>query len=211
MELRLALYSDQQPPSTDPIDEVVRGWLPASGGRIGYLPSSPDRERAWFRPIEAYYGRYGLSLHFFGLEDEFDPSRMGDLFACHAIHLTGGNTFRFLYWLRVRGLMDDLCRYAAEGGVLVGISAGAILMTPDIGSSSLCGDAPYPGLESTVGLGLVDFAVVPHFDGSAEADLAAYSKEFAGAVYTIPDGGAVLVEGAEVTAMGGARKATGRS
>ena len=46
---------------------------------------------------------------------------------CDAIHLTGGNTFQFSYWLRERGLDAELKRYAKAGGVLIGVSAGAIL------------------------------------------------------------------------------------
>jgi hypothetical protein len=41
--------------------------------------------------------------------------------------------------------------------VLIGVSAGAILMTPSVNSARLCGDA---------GLGLVDFHIWPHFDSA---------------------------------------------
>lgn len=201
--LRLALYSDQRPPLTDPIDDVVRSWLP-KGGTVGYLPSSPDRDRAWFEPRQAYYERLGLKLRFFGVEDEHRPEERKDLFACDAIHLTGGNTFRFLYWLRERGLMDDLRHYAQKDGMLIGVSAGAILMTPEVGSSLLCGDGPYRGIDGGAGLGLVDFAFVPHFDGSIEMTnaLIAFSQTFDGDVYAVPDGGGIGVEGERLVRVG---------
>jgi dipeptidase E len=143
-------------------------------------------------------------LEFFGLETEFEPSRNAGLFACDAIHLTGGNTFQFLYWLRQRGLVSDLQRYVAKGGILIGVSAGAILMTPDISSSSLCGDEPYPGLDDFTGLSLVDFAVYPHYDGSASAAeaLHRFSSTFNGPVYGIPDGGGIVVDGAHLEFIG---------
>ena len=93
-----------------------------------------------------------------------------------------------------------LKEFFASGGVLIGVSAGAILMTPDTSTSSLCGDEPYPGLEDLSGLGLVDFAVVPHFDGSAkaESDLHDYASAFGGTVYAIHDGGGIVVDGESV-------------
>jgi dipeptidase E len=191
---RLVLYSDQIPPITDPIDAAFLRWL-RPGDTIGYVPSAPDPERVWFTPRQAYYARYGLDLRFFGLEDEYDPAQRAALLACDAIHLTGGNTFRFLYWLRERGLDADLHRYALDGGVLLGVSAGAILMTPDIRTSLLCGDTLYPGLTDFTGLALVDFAVVPHVTEVA----------LPGPAYAIPDGAGIVIDGDCIELFGGVR------
>jgi dipeptidase E len=58
--------------------------------------------------------------------------------------------------------VDVLRQYVARGGVLIRVSAGAILMTPDIRTTLLCGDTlPAEEIEPR-GLGLVDFAFVPH-------------------------------------------------
>ncbi len=192
MTRRLFLYSDQ-------IDERLAAKLP-KGATVGYLPSSPDPERAWFRPCVEFYERLGLRLKFFGLETEFEPG--SDLFACDAIHLTGGNTFRFLHWLRERGLIEGLRRYE---GVLIGVSAGAILMTPDVSTSYLCGDEPFPGLNDLSGLGLVDFAFAPHCDGN-QPDVLAYARSFPGDVYAVPDGGRIEVDGTRIELFGPASK-----
>ena len=205
--MKLALYSDQIPPLTDAMDAQVMSLLPPSP-RIGYLPSSPDRDRAWFRQVEAYYGRYGAALAFFGVEDDFDSARLPDLFESDAIHLTGGNTFQFAYWLRQRGLFDPLREFAERGGMLIGVSAGAILMTPDISTSSLCGDQPYPGLASMSGLRLVDFHVVPHVGEDLDA-LKGYSAHVSGTVLGIPDGAGVLVTDHQLTWFCDVRSAQG--
>jgi dipeptidase E len=198
---RLALYSDQISRRTGLVDERVRAWLPANA-TIAYLPSSPDPDRLWFRAREAHYGRYAYSLRFFGLEHEFDPSASDALFACEAVHLAGGNTFRFLYWLRERGLIEPLRKYAAHGGVLIGVSAGAILMTRDIRTAFACGDALYPGVTDFEGLALVDFAVVPHYDEIVAARLAESVGRFDGPIYGIPDGSAIVVDSDQVDLMG---------
>lgn len=179
------------------MDEVVRGWLPASG-IVGFLPSSPDPDRFWFEPRRAYYGEHGLELRYFGLEDEFDEARLPELFGCDAIHLSGGNTFQFNHWLRERGLADRLRKYVADGGVLIGVSAGAILMTPEVSSSLLCGDVPYRGQSGGPGLGLVDFAVVPHI-GAPNPEVERFARGFGGPVYLLPDDGSILVEDDQVT------------
>lgn len=205
MPLRLVLYSDQIVGVTDAIDERLFAMLPPSP-TIGYLPSSPDSDRIWFSGREAYYARYGARLSFHGLEEEFEPGRLDTLFASDAIHLTGGNAFRFLYWLRERGLLNRLRAFAQTGGVLSGVSAGAILMTPDIASSALCGDTPYPGLEDCMGLGLVDFAVVPHHSG-LEAAVRIFSMTFPGTVYGVPDGAGIVIENGRTELIGEIRAA----
>jgi len=193
--LRLAFYSDLETESNSLVDERVLEWLPASG-TVGYIPSSPDRARVWFQTCADHYERYGISLKYFGLEDEYDPAKRDELLACDAIHLSGGNTYRFLYWLHTRDLFHALRKYVHEGGVLIGVSAGAILMTPDIRTSSICGDTLYPGLNDFAGLSLVDFAVVPHYDGSEsmESAMAEFSRGFPGHVYPLPDGAGIIVD-----------------
>jgi len=198
---KLALYSDQIPGITDAIDDRIREWLVGTPGRIGYLPSSPDPERSWFQDRSAYYARLGFSLSYFGLEEEFDPSHLTDLLACDAIHMTGGNTFQFLYWLRERGMLPMLQDYVAGGRVLIGVSAGAILMTSEIGTSLLCGDVRYRGIDGGPALNLVDFAYAPHFDGSRE-EVTKFSHTFPGPVYAVKDGGGIIVEDDQIEAIG---------
>ena len=166
---KLALYSNQYSPETDHIDEALLRWLPRNAS-IGYLPSGPDPHRDWFNHQAPYYGRYGFTMTYFGLQEEFDDSRLPELFGSDAIHLTGGNTFQFLHWLRERGLIDRIRAYVHDGGVLIGASAGSIIMTPDVATAFLCGDEPYEGMSSGAAIGLVDFEMVPHYDGS-EAQL----------------------------------------
>jgi len=199
---KLVLYSDQLVPDTDAIDRRLLSLVGTRGRRVGYIPSQPDRERRWFAPRVAYYARLGLAIEvYFGLEDDYAPGDLSRLLSCDAIHLAGGNTFRFLHWLRSRGMIHVLRDYVAGGGVLIGVSAGAILMTPNIGTAALCvGDDPYPGLDDLSGLSLVDFEFLPHFDGSpsATAELLAHSKTAAGRVYACRDGGGIVVDGDDI-------------
>jgi len=54
-------------------------------------------------------------------------------------------------------MKDRLIEYARSGGTLIGVSAGAIIMSPNIESSALCGDTNLIGLSEMSGLSLFPF------------------------------------------------------
>ncbi|HEX3852351.1 MAG TPA: Type 1 glutamine amidotransferase-like domain-containing protein [Polyangiaceae bacterium] len=208
MAPKLLMYSNQSLPHSDPLDARLLQFL-APGTSVGYIPASPDRARRFFSGFARHYERLGIALQFFGLEDEFQPEQLAQLLQLEAIHLSGGNTFRFLHWLRARNLVPELQKYVAQGGVLIGVSAGAILMTRDIRSAAICGDAPYPAPSDpshsdATGLGLLDFVVLPHFDGSPaqRAELARLGNELGSVAYGVPDGSGIVVDGSHVEPVG---------
>ena len=61
---------------------------------------------------------------------------LSELLKSDLIFLGGGNTFYFLKHLKSTGLIDELKTFAANGGVLCGLSAGAIIMTPHVHTAS---------------------------------------------------------------------------
>ena len=165
MAPNLVLYSDQIAPQSDALGARLVELLPRHA-RIGYLPAGLQRAPAWFRIRTRHYARYAYSLTYFGLEADFDASRIDEVVGCEAIHLSCGNTFRFMHWLRVRGLNHVLKRFAWRGGLLIGVSAGAVISTRNIGTAAPCGDPRYPGTADDHGLGLVSFGFFPHFASS---------------------------------------------
>jgi dipeptidase E len=202
---RLVLYSDQILPETEKVDHELAALLGKSNPRIGYIPSSADPQRKYYEERRVYYARLGMTLSsYFELDEAYDPNRLEALLACDAIHLTGGNTYYFLHWLRKRGMLAPLRQYVARGGVLIGVSAGAILMTPDIATAALCGDEPLDGETDLAALDLVDFAFVPHF-GEIPSDLVvlqAYSRSCQVVVYACRDGDGIVVEDDQVKCIG---------
>jgi dipeptidase E len=202
---KLVLYSDQIPSVTDKIDKELVTILGKSNPIIGYIPSAADPQRKYFSQRQEYYSRQGMDLKvYFELDKEFHPNLLESLLSCDAIHLSGGNTYYFLHWLRKRKMLLPLRRYVKKGGVLIGVSAGSILMTPDISTSALCGDEPIEGENDTVALNLVDFAFVPHF-GSIPSDLVAlreYSRVHRTAVYACRDSDGIVVIDDDVKCVG---------
>lgn len=172
---------------------------------IGYISSCPDPARAFYNRSREYYARMGANLTpYFDLESGFDRSILEAVLTADAIHLSGGNTFRFYYWIMQRGLRPRLLDYACSGKVIVGVSAGAIIMTPDISYSEFCGDCNEVGLEDFKGLGLVDFCFVPHLqkqDKTVE-EIVKRSRRDRNRVIAASDFDWIVIDDSEITIYG---------
>ena len=111
---RLVLYSDQILPDTEPVDRELAALLGKTNPTIGYIPSGPDPQREYYEERRAYYAGLGITMSaFFELREAYDPSQLEALLACDAIHLSGGNTYGFLHWLRERDMLAPLRQYVA--------------------------------------------------------------------------------------------------
>jgi dipeptidase E len=210
---RLVLYSDQIPPLTDEIDRELRSLFGKTKPRIGFIPSASDTERKYFNDRKAFYSRLGMNLAvYFDLGIEWNPRYLDLLRGCDGIHLSGGNTYSFLIWLRRRNMVDFLIDYVEKGGVLIGVSAGSILMTPDISTSAVCGDEVPEGMIDFAGLGLVDFSFLPHFGDIAVTldDVKRYSQEKLTRVYAAKDSGGIVVIDNDVKCIGDVIEVDGR-
>jgi dipeptidase E len=143
---------------------------------------------------------------YFELDKEYQPGLLDSLLSCDAIHLSGGDTYYFLHWLRQRQLLEPLHRYVNQGGVLVGVSAGSILMSPDISVVHLYRDEPVTSSTDLSSLSLVDFAFVPHFGSrrtpTIMSSLQEYSRDHQIVVYACEDSGGIVVVDDDVTCVG---------
>ncbi len=206
---KLVLYSDQIPPLTNKIDNELKTLFNKANPRVGFIPSSSDPERKYYRDRKAFYYQLGIDLDvYFELDKEFHPELLEPLLECDAIHLSGGNTYYFLYWIRRRNMMDTLVQYVARGGILIGVSAGSILMTPDITTSSLSGDEIIEGETDFSGMGLVNFAFVPHFGDRPTSleDIKKFSQDKQLVVYAARDSGGIIVTEDNVNCIGDVSK-----
>jgi dipeptidase E len=76
-----------------------------------------------------------------------------------ALLVGGGDALYLCYWMRQSGLADLLP--SLREAVYVGLSAGSMVMTPNVGEEFV-GWKPPTGSDSA--LGLVDFSLFPHLD-----------------------------------------------
>ena len=74
--------------------------------------------------------------------------------------VNGGDPLYLCYWMRQSGLADLLSELGRET-VYVGLSAGSMVMTPNIGEDFVGWKSPTGGDRT---LGMVDFSIFPHLD-----------------------------------------------
>ena len=160
--MKLILLSEQNHLTIEDVKTQLISLIGKSNSTIGYISSCPDPSRKFYNERKEYYAQFGSSLTpYVDLETEFDSKKIDLVFQADAIHLSGGNTYRFFHWIIKRGLRERLRKYA-QSKVIIGLSAGAIIMTPDISYSNFCGDRNEVGLKEFKGLALANFNFVPH-------------------------------------------------
>jgi dipeptidase E len=117
--------------------------------------------------------------------------------------VNGGDALYLSYWMRQSGLADLLPSLRA---VYVGLSAGSMVMAPNIGEDFVGWTPPNGGDET---LGLVDFAMFPHLDHemlpeNTMANAEKWAAGLQGPAYAIDDQTAIkVIDGAvEVVSEG---------
>ena len=106
--------------------------------------------------------------------------------------VSGGDALYLYHWMRQSGLADLLPSLKA---VYVGMSAGSMVMAPNIGEFFVGWTAP-TGSDET--LGLVDFAIFPHLDhemlpGNTMAAAESWAAGIQAPAYAIDDQTAIKV------------------
>ncbi|MCM3704702.1 MULTISPECIES: Type 1 glutamine amidotransferase-like domain-containing protein [Cytobacillus] len=114
-----------------------------------------------------------------------------------ALLVSGGDALYLCHWMRKSGLADLL---PSLNSVYVGMSAGSMVMAPNIGDFFVGWDPPNGGDET---LGLVDFAMFPHLDHkmlpyNTMANAEKWAAEMKGPAYAIDDHTAIKVIDGEI-------------
>ena len=84
-----------------------------------------------------------------------------------AVYLTGGNTYEFLDYARDVGLFELLREFEADGGIIIGESAGSIILSPDISTAAVPSGDPDEntvGLEDLRGMDRIPYHISPHYE-----------------------------------------------
>lgn len=200
--MRAVLHSDQSATAAAAIDRTV--LAPNGGGpAISYIASKTDPERKYFLRKVGYYASIGITdVRYFDFDEEYAENMRAEIFKRPILHLAGGSTSHFLASLRRRNALDNLRRFSDSGGILVGVSAGAILLGPDICIAGLCGDDVYG---ETSGIGLAPFSFLPHFkyDPVSVKAVSEFSRNKKRRVFACEDGGGIVIDGDRIDRFGG--------
>lgn len=158
--------------------EKLKTMIPK--GKIGYIPNALDFSNADVERRERHIERdmnslreLGLEVelldlkNFFGKKDKL-KKKVEDI---GAVFVSGGNTFILRQAMKISGL-DEILIEMKENNVdflYAGYSAGGCVLAPSFRNYSIVdnsNDFPYEEIQETIwdGLGLVDFALMPHFE-----------------------------------------------
>lgn len=181
------------------ISARIESDIVRAGGQIAYISASVTPGSIPF--FEATQHEYAAMNSLFSV-DYFDSTvDPVELQAYGVWHFSGGNSFDFINRIDRAGFGEHIYHHLEGYGLIVGVSAGAIVLTPSLGTSRLAGDA---GHGSRQGLGIVDFEFYPHYSRTAVEDekIYRYARETSAIIFACSDSDGMRVSGEEIKTFG---------
>lgn len=109
------------------------------------------------------------------------------------IYVCGGNTFHLLDKVRNTGFDKIIKQFIEEGKIYVGVSAGSIIMGPNI-QIAILGDKDECGIKDFTGLNLTNIAVSPHTNTKEDVDrVNAFAEQIGYKILPLTDNQALLI------------------
>ena len=176
--------------------------------KVALIPTAgyPVIKQEYIQAAIAAFGELGMAVDIIDLKEE-DEQTLGDkLRAFDVIYVNGGSSYWLLHWARKSGFDNVIRRLLDQGKVYVGVSAGSIITGPDIKEMTTSENTL--GMDDTIGLGLVEFGISPHYSTDDPRDLASRSTSIGYPVVALPDHQAVLVNGEECRIIGDGPRVT---
>lgn len=197
--------------------EIVDGFKKLLGKdpkglKCAFIPTAADpEENKWFvDTARAEILDLGMELVEVDLKDPNQSAIKEKLEQAKVIYVNGGNTFYLLDWIRKSGLRVYLKDLLEKRKVYVGVSAGSVIVGPDIEISGWgpTGDPNVINLEDTTGLNFISFAISPHFTESERIILQQKVGEVGYPVIALTDEQAMFIDGENQVLLGEGEKIT---
>ena len=177
---------------------------------VTFVPSHSlaDGDEVYYYEYVKYYKKFKFhGFFYFPVDRPFTEQMAKRALNSDIIYLSGGNTFYFLYHLKKSGFLNMLKTYVATGGVLAGLSAGAIIMTPSIGTAMIPAfdaDENIVKIKNLRSLGVSSFEFFPHYVNSKRYNdpLKSYSSKIKNPLFACPDGSGIIFKNDTLTFFG---------
>lgn len=159
-----------------------------------YIPAGLDGAKEEFKQFKKDFKAIGVKkTNFLALENE-TPSRAKEKISqAEIVFLGGGNTFYFYSQITKNKLKTAFINHVKKGRLLIGLSAGGIIMTPtlmmacypDIDADELSGE-----VDHFKSLGFTKFEICPHYRNAKKMNLnlMTYTALYPYPVYGLRDG-----------------------
>jgi dipeptidase E len=176
--------------------------------KLTFIPSSTYDADVDYRYFVDEFSNLGISkFMLFNVDIPFTKTMLSEVLKSDLIFLGGGNTFYFLKHLRAAGMFNHLEKFLKKGGVLCGMSAGAICLTPHVHTASFPhfdrDENPFDMKNLNAGR-FVNFEFFPHYKNSKryESEMLHYSKKTNIPLFAVADGGGIVVEDEQISFVG---------
>lgn len=207
--MKIILYSGGQEPNNRRLHEALAQLAGKKKNKsFTYIPVWSDSAETYFKRAIRRYSAVGFKkFTMLPIDQKINPTQLKKALKSDVIYLAGGNTFYFLYHLKKNKLIPALKKFAKQGGVLAGLSAGALILTPNIqlaGYPDFDSDENEVGLKQLSALGLVSFEFFPHYTRSVKLKKALlnYSKKTKRSIYACPDGSGLAIKNNQIQILG---------
>jgi dipeptidase E len=173
---------------------VLGDEIKKRGNKVAYISSEPQpAPRPYYLSTSDDFEIISkdVEVHYFDLSDDFSDESLEEMLHYGTIYLSGGNTYIFLNDARKRRLYKILRKHLNNGGILVGASAGALMMTPTIDIADGFDENIF-GLTDVKGFAFVDFEFFPHFEESHLDHITTYMENRDSQLYLCKDGDGIF-------------------
>lgn len=205
--MRLVFYSGYDESDNLSLNLSLKEMIGQNNPLVTFISCGSDGDTEFSYFVDQFKLFGWKKFLYCSVDNPIDTVFRKKIFEGQIIHLDGGNTFYFLQALRNNDMLESLKLFVERGGILTGLSAGAIIMTPNITMASIPSfdrDENYVGLTRLSSMNLVHFEFFPHYKQSKRYDdaLKNYSKKMGRVIYACPDGSGIVINHEKVTFNG---------
>lgn len=206
--MRLVFYSGGYADDNQILDQKLLKLTSKKDIVLTVIPACSYLSDQYYQDLVEQYSKLGVKkILQFNIDQKYSQVMKKAIFKSDIIHLGGGNTFYFLKHLRRNGFLQELKQWTLAGGILTGLSAGAIIMTKSINTASFPDfdkDENEENIKNLKGMNLVDFEIFPHYRNSKryESALLDYSRKSSLPLYALADGSGIIYLDDEIRFVG---------
>ncbi|WP_257351345.1 Type 1 glutamine amidotransferase-like domain-containing protein [Pseudalkalibacillus decolorationis] len=185
------------------LEAKINQMVSKNGARLGYIPSQFDAEKYYYKRMKPNLDRIGFNEYiYFDIDKAYDTDDIERLMKCDAIYLSGGNTFYFLSNLRKRGLIPFIKEFVRNDRMLIGVSAGAMVMSPTVKVAGII-DPNDIQLEKLDSFDIVPFHFLPHYsEGLHRKNIEAFTRDHRLPLYCCKDESGIVVKDDQIEFYG---------
>ena len=164
--------------------------------RIIFIPTAAitEGEKYYVKKCEEELLGIGIKSQNIKVLDLDHSVSYGEVVDFDVIYVCGGNTFHLLDRISKTGFDKIIKRFLEEDKVYVGVSAGSILMGPNIEIAKL-GDKDLCGMTDFRGLRHVNSAVSPHYNEKEREKVEEFKKKTDYPILALADNQTLLILG----------------